>query len=690
MENNKLTDAEYIHLSDISTDSTYDRIYSIWKTKSDNKEKSTSPFYLNFKDVGVKELFKYYDNPLKAEKITNRRLKIVRPKQQTKAERQTGVYQLEQIFDILDGATMPNTNIVILIDKDFNSLMYVYDGQHQTLSFLGFLCLGKKFKLDDLISSIHKKEIENFEFEYSKVWTTLKSFSENFSKLEFNIDDIIEYHPEFENITKDKNRTGLKGTLHFTTAKGASALMKKLNEHISSHSTSQRIKTDLNGTPLDSLLFDNTYSTNNKSGLLSDFIPDIQLFNRTNGNSISKLLPKTFSYELDSKDYVNMNYDQYLILFYNLIACRVHIKHTDVSAEYHFLPNKKNSAESVVRGYGTKKWWDNEVWTTYGIKAEVHSRYMAIFKDLIISDTDASAQYVQNIISLAEHSTKKEFVQRLDLFNTKLKVWSQKYKDKQRKLLEESNVISKEQLNEELSLVYDRLSYEITSINDLRFSSGYQFVNLCNVILDTLPASQPIGEWSNAVLSVMIDSFDKYFINNEDKFISQKNQTKTSLKRYSIFNELFTVRSFTNEVNEYSSSTDTSLWSKTEAKEYFTNILKHSDSVLYRCPHSGELITLTNFESHHLSFRSKSPQKEFKFWFPLSSKFNNYIRDSYDKNIVDTNGDFVDACDYMIDLCNTQIKKYEKSGNVENVLDYEDTISIFNKWKKRAKYVLGK
>jgi hypothetical protein len=102
------------------------------------------------------------------------------------------------------------------------------------------------------------------------------------------------------------------------------------------------------------------------------------------------------------------------------------------------------------------------------------------------------------------------------------------------------------------------------------------------------------------------------------------------------------------------------------------------------------LITLTNFESHHLSFRSKSPQKEFKFWFPLSSKFNNYIRDSYDKNIVDTNGDFVDACDYMIDLCNTQIKKYEKSGNVENVLDYEDTISIFNKWKKRAKYVLGK
>ena len=48
----------------------------------------------------------------------------------------------------------------------------------------------------------------------------------------------------------------------------------------------------------------------------------------------------------------------------------------------------------------------------------------------------------------------------------------------------------------------------------------------------------------------------------------------------------------------------------------------------------------------------------------------------------------MDACDYMIGLCNTQIEKYEKSGDFEKVMDYEDSITTFNKWKKRANYEL--
>ena len=44
----------------------------------------------------------------------------------------------------------------------------------------------------------------------------------------------------------------------------------------------------------------------------------------------------------------------------------------------------------------------------------------------------------------------------------------------------------------------------------------------------------------------------------------------------------------------------------------------------------------------------------------------------------------MDACDVMIKLCEASIEKYQKSGNRDKVLDYQESIDTFVKWKRRA------
>lgn len=677
---------ELINLSDTDVEKTYDRFYSTWKHASENKQKSTFQFSLNFKDVGVSELFKYYDNPLAAEKLEIKRLRLVRPKQQTKAERQTGEYQMEQIFDILDGNTAPNAHIVVMIDRKFNGLIYCYDGQHQTFSFGDTILNGKKLRADDLENIIIRKENEGFDFEYSKVWEVLKDFSKNLTKSEFDINDILEFYPKFQNYLDDANKTKLTGKIHFTTKRGGNTLMKKLNEHKSSHSVTQRVKSELDGTKLNSLLYDIEYKLDGEDGLLSNLIPKIPLFNRT-GLSFSKYLPKKFSYDLLSKDYTEMNYDQYLIFLNHLLIARIHSQTVDGVKTYHLHPSKKNSKESIGRGYGSGQYWKDEMWKTYGLFDSVMDRYLKLFSSLEIKDDESTIQYIQNSLSLAQHFTKAEFVKRLSIFDKKRKLWEQKYKDELSDLLKNANVIDKDQLSSHDKERYGLISYNKGCVADLRFSTPYQLINLSHVILDTLPSSQSVGHWANAVMDVFNNNFEKYFQNNSDKFVGD--EKATSLNRYNVFNGLFVTTSFVSEVNEQASATDTSLWSRTESMEYVKDNLKHTDERLYLCPHSGEWVKIGNYESHHLSFRSKNPQKKFKFWFPLSRKYNGYISDSSDKNLVADGGTFVDACDYMIGLSNTQIQKYHKSGDIEKVMDYEDNLSTFTKWKKRGSYVLG-
>jgi hypothetical protein len=457
--------------------------------------------------------------------------------------------------------------------------------------------------LEDVIIS---RELEGFDFEYSKVWSVLKEFSTNLTQSEFDIDDIIEFYPKFQTYVSDVNKTKLTGKIHFTTSKGASTLMKKLNEHISSHSVTQRVKTELDGSKLNSLLYDVEYELDNERGLLSNLIPNIQLFNRT-GLDFSKYLPKTFSYDLNSKDYTEMNYDQYLIFLFNLIIARIYSHTNDGVMSYHLEPSKKNSNESVARGYGSGPYWQNEMWKTYGLVDSVRDRYLNLFSSLIIEDDKNTIQYIQNALSLAYHFTKVDFIKRLVVFDEKRKMWEQKFKDELSDLLKNANVIDSEQLNATDKQQYKLISYNKGCVADLRFSTPYQLINLSHIILDTLPSSQSVGDWANAVMDVFNNNFEKYFLNNSDKFVGD--EKATSLNRYKTFNGLFTTKAFIAEVNEQASATDTSLWSRTDSMKYVTDKLKHTDTKLYLCPSSGEWVEVGNYESHHLSFRSKNPQK---------------------------------------------------------------------------------
>lgn len=680
---------DVINLSDKDIKLLYTKFYDTWQYCSKNKRKRVFQFNLNYRDNGVSELIKYYDNPLEAKRLNANRLFIVRPTQQTKAERQTGVYQLEQIFDIIDGNTAPNAHIVVLIDKEFSGLIFCYDGQHQTFSYADAILNNKSFKLDDLKEAIIKRETEDFNFDYSFVWQTLKEFSEYFNTDSFTINDIVSFQPKFEDLINDENLTKLTGKIHFTDSQGATTLMKKLNEHISSHSVTQIVKTELDGSKFNSLLYDTEYQLGDRSGLLSNLIPLIKLFNRTN-HEHSKYLPTTFSYDLNSKDSEEMNYDQYAMYIYNMILGRIFSEVNDNGViTYQFIPSKKNSNQAEARKRGSASYWGNDTWKTYGLVKEVKARYLKLFKNVNISDEQGVCDYIQKTISLANHIGSTEFLKKLKLFDDKRKRWEQIYKDDMDTLVKSANVIDSSSLNAVDLSKWESIKYEKQCISDLRFSTPYQLVNLSHVILDTLPSSQSVNDWANAVIDVITINFDKYFKTNSDKFVGLLKCT--SPNRYNVFNELFVNKAFISEVNEHASASDTSLWSKSEANQYLTDILKHGSNDLYFCPETGEMVDLSNYHSHHLSFRSVNAQKEFKYWFPLSAGLNKWISDKSDRNLIADGGTFADACDNMIDRCETAIKKFKKGKNNEKkILDLEDSIDTFKKWKRRANDFLGR
>ena len=688
MAKNVFQGRDVINLSDKDIKLLYTKFYNTWHYCSKNKRKRVFQFNLNYKDNGVSELIKYYDNPLQARLLNLDRLFIVRPTQQTKAERQTGIYQLEQIFDIIDGNTAPNAHIIVLIDKEFNGLIFCYDGQHQTFSYADAILNNKAFKLDDLREAIIKRETEDFNFDYSFTWQTLKEFSEYCTTDTFTLNDVVSFQPKFQDLLDDENLTKLTGKIHFTDSQGATTLMKKLNEHISSHSVTQIVKTELDGSKLNSLLYDKEYELGNKRGLLSNLIPFIKLFNRTNHDH-SKYLPTTFSYDLNSKDSEEMNYDQYAIYIYNMILGRIFSETDNGVIKYYLTPSKKNSILAEARKWGSASYWGDDTWKTYGLVKDVKSRYLKLFKNLNISNEQDVCDYIQNIISLANHMSSSDFLKKLKLFDDKRKRWEQIYKDEMDEIVKSANVIDSSSLNAADFAKWESIKYNKGCVSDLRLSTPYQLVNLSHVILDTLPSSQSVGDWANAVMDVITINFDKYFKSNSDKFVGPLK--KTSSNRYNTFNELFVNKAFIAEVNEHASASDTSLWSKSESNQYLTDILKHDSNTLYFCPETGEWVELSNYHSHHLSFRSKNPQKDFKFWFPLSPGFNKWISDKSDRNLVSDNGNFIDACDNMINRCETAIKKYSKNTKVnkEKILNLEDSMDTFKKWKRRANEFLG-
>ncbi len=657
---------------------------------SRSQSKLTVPFQMDLTDDSVKEIYKYYDSPNTAKNIVDEighRIYIVRPLEQTSAQRQTGAYQQTQLFDTLEGNTLPNADIVIRIDKPFNGITYCYDGQHGTLTSKD--AESKTFYLADTIDELNKKETESYDFTYSPIWTDVDKFRKQWNEETFTLKDLCSFSSVIRNAVESDQKRVLVGQVHFTDGQGASQLIRKRNEHISSHSNSQRTKSECNGTKINDVLYDREYEINepnegvfpvtftNNSYALSEIIPKIELFNQTGLKRFpSGTIPKKFFYNLRSKNYELMNYDQYLVFFYNTFLSFIE-KDSDTGTYIFKKPSMSiNSLRNNVSDFSL-----GDFWATYSIKPNVVDKWVSVFKSLEFEE-DELFNVVQDLIHIANHSTKKTFTKKLSELNNLIKHWADGYNSDMKQILKDANLDDEKMLTDAKRAEYKSLKDDRERIKKLLFNTKDQFINLVRLSIQTKPSTQSITKWTEGIIGVMISGFKTYYEGNSSLFLGGSTGT---LHRFNNIDKVFLNKAFVDKVKEETTSSDTSLWSRSEGKKYL-DILGFEGINLYYCHHSKGYVTIENFESHHLSFRSKNPQKKFEFWFPLSSKYNNYISDDEEKNIVNDGGNFIDACKFMLKQSETE-RDLTDDDNLYDI--YEDNISTFKKWIRKAERHLG-
>jgi len=661
---------------------------------SESKSKQTIPFEADLTSYSVKEIYKYYDNPSKAIDSVSKighRLYVVRPPEQTLAERQTGGYQQTQLFDTLEGNTLPNADIVIRIDKPFTGIVFKYDGQHGT--FTSKDAEERTFFLDDTLDIINTKKKESYDYSYSPVWSSIRDFVKIWNEETFTLKDLCSFSSVIKNAVESPQKRVLVGQLHFTDGQGASQLIRKRNEHLSSHSNPQRTKSECNGSPINEVLYDREYSlmesytdgdgsvkfTENQYPL-SEIVPKIPFFNQTGCDRFpTGTLPKTFCYNIRSKDYKDMNYDQYLLYFYNTLIS--FIEHDTKNGVYTF---KKPSININSLRNNDTTLNSNDFWKTYGIEPDVVDKWVSIFKSLKYESLDDLQNVVQDLIHIANHSTSQTFKSKLSQLNKLIKAWAGEFKESAEQILKDANVIDVQSLTDAKKSEYDSLIAKQKRLEKLLFKRNDQFVNLTRFAIQTKPTTQPITNWIDGIIDVMCTNFKPYYEDNVSDFLDGYSGT---IHRFRNIDKVFLNKAFIDRVKDETTSSDLSLWSRSEARKYITDILDFEGTTLYYCPYNKDFVTTENFESHHLAFRSKTPKKEFSYWFPLSSKYNGYISDDEEKNIVNDGGNFIDACNAMITKSETEIKL----TNDDDLIDkYKDNIDTFKKWIRKANRYLDK
>ena len=210
------------------------------------------------------------------------------------------------------------------------------------------------------------------------------------------------------------------------------------------------------------------------------------------------------------------------------------------------------------------------------------------------------------------------------------------------------------------------------------------------MILNTHYVSKfSIEDWATGFLNTIVDEFDSIVEGSKKEWI--KRGKRATFSRMSFLYEKYDNKAFSNRVSDLIRNQDKSLWTRLEAMDYIDNILYHTDEILYKCPHTGKNVTIDNFVSHHLSFRSKGDaNKVFDFWFPLSSKYNLFISDKKDKNIVKnsqdgSSGNFIDACETMINLLEIKIKNSEGKDKIE----WSKSKDTMKQWIMAGKMVIN-
>ncbi len=666
------------------------------------KQANEFTMYLDLTDESIATSFKYFDNPNFERIEGDNNFYFVRPEEQTAPQRQTQVYQLECLLDILKGAVKPKATFVVKTDIEYDNKIYVYDGQHRLLLVFNLIYASNSFMIEALEMAFDEKR-KDFpkEEDWPAEWKTLLEFVSTYDSDEFNYQDLLKAVPELKDVFEDPEVMQVKGDLHLCDSKTANLLFKKLNEQVSGHSTTQRVKADLVGTKFNQLMFTTKLKiTKNIEGYLSELVPNIGLFNHGLEEN-KKTSPSTFGYNLTNLDkQETMNMDQFLIYVYQLMLCRIkkaNIMDNDgiVKQVYKFDKNVKLiHSEFNVKGDAHT---GSGAWSSTGIKEKTYDFWMDRFSNLVIDNDEEFTEYLRDIVEVALIVNNQNFASVAERWKDKLKSKMKPYNEVVADIDKNYPGVDwkKPSDNVPLDIVEDRIKNKFAAncIWQYRLANKDQFIVIISFALSAKMVKFKLEDWMVGFLETMISNFQSDWNDNETHkrtHQSARGGPRGTKRRITFQSQDYCSNSFfPNMVSEYLEAVDTSLWKRYEATEkYIRGILEHYDDLLYKCPHTCEWVTVDDFQSHHLHFRSEGDaNKLFKYWFPLSPKFNNYISDNHEKNIVDveSDGDFIDACDTIIEMMET---KKNSTSDKKEIAEWKKSIRTIQSWIDQAEIYL--
>ncbi len=656
---------------------------------------------IDLTDESIIHCFKHFDNPNVEIAEIDDCFFFVRPEEQTKPERQTEVYQMENMLDILKGSVKPKVTFVVKTDEKYEKKIYVYDGQHRLLLVFDFIYGGSSYKKEALIKAFDKKmdmwpDPEN----WCDEWKCIYQFAKTLDKDEFTYKDLLRSVPEIKEVFEDPEKMLVKGDLHMCDNNTANLLFRKLNEQVSGHSTTQRVKADLVGTKFSQLMFRTKFKLNkNFEGYLSDLVPLIGLFNHGLGENRSTS-PNTFGYDLDNlDDQKRMNMDQFLIFIYQMMLCR--IEKTSISIPdgdkwatkpiYRFNKNVKLSDSEFV---ADNVHLEGSAWRPTVINPKTYDFWFERFKDLQIENEDDFTDYLRDVLETA-------LIVNDQSFSSVAQRWLEKLKTKMKPFQEEIDAIDRQYpgenwtkpsviVPEEIPPRRADLKFAQACLEQYKFANKDQFIVLLSFALSSKMAKYDLDDWLVGFVETMISNFQTAFSDSNVQIRCFSYNCRGTRRRVTFQKDDYGHNTvFPTMVSEHLQSVDNSLWKRYEATEkYIKEILDHQDTRLYKCPHTCQWVTADDYQSHHLHFRSEGDaNKLFEYWFPLSAKFNNHISDDHQKNIVDvkTDGNFVDACNSMIDMMNNKIKQ---TSDAREIMDWKKSIRTLEDWRDRAEYYI--
>jgi hypothetical protein len=255
---------ELIILPDNSNQELYDKISDTIDWCGEKLVSRVYPLLVDLTDkIAVKRMFGNFSTPFHIP--DGHYWCFGRPPEQTSAKRQLKKYQLAQLLDILIGSVTARATMVILYNVKLKKpVIWIYDGQHSVLLLVNFILETSDFSMKHLTEVIEEYK-EEFGDDYwnnkmPKIMYDIEHFANHFKEDTFSVKHLVSWVPEIKSVLKDENIMSAIGKLHITDEQRALKLYDKENEHVTAHSTMQKVSARIAGTTFADLIFKRNYS----------------------------------------------------------------------------------------------------------------------------------------------------------------------------------------------------------------------------------------------------------------------------------------------------------------------------------------------------------------------------------------------------------------------------------------------